>query len=105
MNAYEAQIEEYLSGITLPPDCQQRIIEAYIREDDQVSSFEQTRQPLTTRLARLKEMYEWGDISPQDYREKRDLLKSEPAALPPDLNNRKATLEHLALYLADIGAS
>jgi hypothetical protein len=102
---FEEQIEQYLSQIMLPPDYQQRIIDAYNREDKEGPSFEQQRQTLTNRLNRLKELYEWEDVTPEDYRAKRDQLKGELAALPPDANSRKATLERLAKYLKNVGTS
>ena len=100
--------EELLNGLhqlALPTDYQEIIVQAYEREDNEGPGFEQMRNSLTNRLIKLKEMYEWGDVSPKEYRTRRDQLRSELATLPPDTSDRKATLERLALYLANMGAS
>ena len=105
LSVYETQIEQYLSQIQLPPDYQERIIEAYQREDSQGPGFEKQRQRLTTRLNKLKEMYEWGDVPSEQYRSKRDQLRGELATLPADTNSCKASLTRLEEYLRNVGAS
>lgn len=105
LSVLEDQIEYYLSNIDLPTDYQQLAIEAYEKEDREGPGFERMRQSLQTRLMRLKEMFEWGDLPEDEYRQKRDQIKNELAALPADVDNRKATLEKLANFLKNVGLS
>ncbi len=102
---FETQIEQYLSQIKLPSEYQRYVLEAYEWEDSEGPGFEKMRQSLLTRLARLKEMYEWGDVTPDEYRARRDQLRHELAALPPDVSDRKAELERLAAYLENVGSA
>jgi site-specific DNA recombinase len=103
LSVYEGQIEQYLSSIRLPEDYQQTIIESYKREDEQGPGFDKQRQDLENKLKRFKRLYAWGDLSEVEYREQRDQVRSELAALPPTTSSRREMLERLAAYLQDVG--
>ena len=51
VDLFEEQVEQYLSQITLPPDYQQRIIDAYDKEDKDGPGFEQQHQILNNLTA------------------------------------------------------
>jgi site-specific DNA recombinase len=103
LSVYEGQVEQYLSSIRLPEDYQQMILDAYKREDEQGPGFDKQRQDLENKLKRLKRLYTWGDLSEEEYREQRDQMRNELAALPPTTISRRETIERLATYLQDVG--
>jgi site-specific DNA recombinase len=103
LSVYENQVEQYLSSISLPEDYQQVVLEAYRREDEQSSGFDNARQDFENKLKRLKQLYTWGDLSTEEYRAQRDQLRGELAALPAATSSKKETLERLALYLRNVG--
>ncbi len=103
LSAYESQVEQYLTNIKLPEDYQQMVLAAYEREDKQGSGFDKQRLGLENKLKRLKNLYTWGDLSPEEYRSQRDQLRGEMAALPLATTTRGETLERLASYLQNIG--
>jgi len=102
---YEAQLEQYLSQVEFPDDYQQLVLEAYKREDEEGAGFEARRSALETRIARLKKLFEWGDLGEDDYRARREQLRNELAALPPTTSDRREMLERLASYLHSIGTA
>ncbi len=79
------------------------ILEAYKREDEVGPGFDQQRQDLENKLKRTKKLYTWGDLSEEEYREQRDHLRNELAALPPATSDKKDVLERLAGYLQNVG--
>ena len=105
LEIYEQQIEQYLRCIKLPEDYQQQIIEAYKKEDEEGPGFEKMRQALTNRLNRLKEIYEWGDMTAEEYRFKKEQLRNELVSLPAPISTQKDKLESLGTYLKNIGVS
>jgi site-specific DNA recombinase len=103
LTTYESQVEQYLSGISLPQDYQQMVLAAYEREDEQGAGFDKQRLDLENKLKRLKNLYTWGDLSPEKYRSQRDQLQSELAALPQPISSKGEAIERLASYLQNIG--
>ena len=72
LDTYEAQIEWYLEHFEIPEDYQEAILDAHSKLHTAYSDIESTRGNLQRRLVRIKELYEWGDISKQEYLNKRD---------------------------------
>ena len=105
LSVFEDQLENYLVNLRLPENYQKLAVEAYEKENREGPGFEKIRQGLQTRLLRLKEMYEWGDLPEEEYRVKRDQIRGEISALPADVNNRKANLERLAAFLKNVSLS
>ncbi len=103
LSTYESQLEQYLSNIKLPENFQQIVIEAYQKEDNEGPGFEKQRVGLENRLTRLKKLYEWGDLSPEEYRLQRDQLRGELAALPPSSSTKSETLNRLNNFLQNVG--
>ena len=53
------------------------------------------------RLKRNKDLYSWGDITEEEYRNQRDAVKRELSELPVE-NQDAGTLERLADYLSSV---
>ena len=101
LDHYEEQIAQYLETFRLPPDFREQIISLYAKTVDDRSSVERQRREIENRLARLKDLYQWGDIEPDDYKQERDTLTGELAMLRAS-DDQSAALEHTAEYLADL---
>lgn len=54
---------------------------------------------------RLKKLFEWGDLSEDNYRVQRDQLRHELASLPPATSDRGDLVERLMNYLKSLGAA
>jgi site-specific DNA recombinase len=100
--SYENALEKYLSGIELPSDYQEVILEAYRREDEEGPGFDKQRSIIEGRLGKLQKLFEWGDLQEDEYRVQRDKLHGELANLPPKTDDRKALLGRLASYIQDL---
>src|SRR5207244_3603841 len=103
LSLYESQIEQYLSQVEFPTDYQQILLAAYSREDEEGLGFDKQRASIENRLKNVKKLFEWGDLSDEEYHVQRDQLRNELAALPPATNDRKGMIERLAAYLQDVG--
>jgi site-specific DNA recombinase len=103
LSIYENQIEQYLSSLRLPDDYQEIVLAAYEKEDEEGPGFEKQRLDLESKLKRLKNLYTWGDLSPEEYRSQREQVRSELAILPQATTTRGETLVRLAGYLQNVG--
>jgi site-specific DNA recombinase len=101
LDIYEAQIEWYLEHFHIPKDYQEKILEAHAKLQTAYSDKETQRAMLEKRLNRLKELYEWGDITKQEYRDKRQAMQWELKALiVPE--SEQQVLSKLAHFLANV---
>lgn len=97
---YEQQLRLYLATFKIPEDYQRRILEMHskLRQNYDV---EKEHNQLNTTLARLKELYKWGDITKSEYTKQKheievEILRLQPLEATPD------RIEQLAELLADI---
>ncbi|MHB1417831.1 MAG: recombinase zinc ribbon domain-containing protein [Chloroflexota bacterium] len=100
-DVYEEQIEYHLSRFHIPEDHQAQIIQM---EQKLVSAYddnEAERKRLKGRLARIKDLYGWGDMSKSAYLAEREDLQRHLAALSP-LDERGKVLDLLAGFLRDV---
>ena len=104
-DVYEPQVAEDMAHFTLPTDWQRLILDA--AATDEAATPEDTAQrraQLERRLARLQEMYEWGDLDRADYQRKRDAVEQELAQLAP-APERTGYLDALAEYARNLPAA
>lgn len=99
LSVFENQLEIFLSKLTLPPYYQLLAISDYEKEGSEEQEFERTKHTLQTRLVRLRALYEWGDLTQEEYKIKRDQIKDELAVLPVSTVNYRTILEKLTTYL------
>lgn len=97
--AYEEQIGAHLATFAIPLDYRERL-RAYADQDETpVAETAAQRQRIETRLARIKEMYGWGDLGRAEYLTERDLLARDLAALDARDTADTAALDRLAVLL------
>jgi len=60
LEIYEAQIEWYMENFVIPEDYQERILKAHRKLEAAYNDTANRRATLENRLARIKELYEWG---------------------------------------------
>jgi len=101
LEIYEAQIEWYLENFVIPEDYQERILEAHRKLEAAYDDIAKRRATLKNRLARIKELYEWGHKSKEEYLTDRDAIQRELKALAPP-EDRGKTLDKLAHFLGNV---
>ena len=101
MDLYEGQIREYLSTFFIPEGYQQEILKAN-QEPGSRTEAEKQRFRLEGQLKRLRELFQWDDITRAEYVQKRDAIEREIGALQPH-SDEDGRLERLADFLANIG--
>jgi DNA invertase Pin-like site-specific DNA recombinase len=101
LDTYEAQIEWYLENFEIPQDYQEKILEAHGKLQAAYSDVEANKAMLEKRLARVRELYEWGDMTKQEYQQKRDAIQREMKTLVVADDSRSA-LSKLAHFLANV---
>ncbi len=95
LRVYEEQVAEWLKGLEIPDDAVDLALAELRREARGTPSVEDECKRLETRLARLKELYQWGDLGRAEYQAQRDELRVKLQALAPEGEQRRS-LEPLA---------
>ena len=94
----EAAVVEAASVVVTDPDVVLEQMRHYVARGDNTADAEGVQQQideLMQRLSRLRQLYEWGDIGPQEYRQKVEVLDTQHRNLTKRLN--QATSEGLQL--------
>ena len=101
LEIYEAQIEWYLENFVIPEDYQERILGAHRKLETAYDDLAKRRATLENRLARIKELYEWGHKSKDEYLADYDAIQRELKMLvrPED---KGETLDKLAHFLGNM---
>ena len=104
LDVYEPQIAEHLALFELPADYRRQILAMHAAQrqdgDDRAARRAQAEQ----RLARIKELFGWGDMEREVYLAERDRLQQELAILRDD-DSAGGVIEAAAMLLADIKAA
>ncbi len=99
-DAAEAQFADWLADIRLPADWREAIVRTTVQAVVADES-DRTRR-IDEQLARLRNLYAWGDIEEGPYRDQVAALRSEAAVMvKPDI----ASLERMAAVLSELGAA
>ncbi|MEA2582142.1 MAG: site-specific recombinase, partial [Thermomicrobiales bacterium] len=104
LDGIEEQIAAYLATFQLPDDLVTTIISLYDQASAERDDTARRRTELTGRLARIKELYTWGDMDRAEYRAERDRLESELAATQ-STTDRAALMAHAAALLRSFPAA
>jgi hypothetical protein len=88
----EAQALEVLDTLILPDEWRQRILAYLVSADGGLAEVERQRRHLLAQFERLKDLYQQGDRSLEQYQQEKVRLEQEMAALllPPDLDAAQA---------------
>ena len=101
LSVYETQIRWYLENFIIPKDYQDRIIEAHRRLQSAYDGTEKDKAALEARLNRLKEMYEWGHKSRDEYLSDYDDIQKQ-LRLISSIAPRDNRLQMLAEFLGNV---
>ena len=101
LEIYEAQIEWYLENFVIPQDYQKRILEAHQKLETAYNDLVKRRAILENRLAKIKELYEWGHKPKDEYLADYDAIQHELKMLTGP-ENRGKTLDKLAHFLGNV---
>ncbi|MEQ8677247.1 MAG: recombinase family protein [Aggregatilineales bacterium] len=97
----EEQVEEIVLSLNFPEDWRERAINM-LKERHQKPTYEKSQQKtLQDRLARLKDLYEMGDIDRNEYLERRDNIQQELNTLPLPVQSTVVDLELATELLED----
>ena len=101
LEVYEAQIQWYLENFVIPENYQERILEAHRKLEAAYDDIGKRCATLENRLARIKELYEWGHKSKDEYLADYDDIQRElkTLAIPED---KGKSLDKLAHFLSNV---
>ena len=101
LDFYDEQLKEYLNAFHIPEDYKNRILESHRKLQSAYDDVDKRRSALEKRLQRVKELYEWGHKSKEEYWADYSEIRKELDSLSPK-NSDNAELERLATFLNDI---
>jgi hypothetical protein len=104
LDIYEQQLLGYLKAFHIPDDYQEKILEAH-RKLQSACDVERQRSTLQTRLERIKELYEWGHKTKEQYLADYVDIQRELQQLPPDQPHEGEVLEKIASFLKDVSVA
>jgi len=83
LDLYEEQLLEYLSSFHIPEDYQCRILEAHRKLQSAYDDISKRKVVLERHLQRVKELYEWGHKSKEEYRADYNMIQAQLQSLAP----------------------
>jgi site-specific DNA recombinase len=101
LDVYERQLVKYLRAFHIPEDFQERILEAHLKLRSAYEEIERERAKLKGQLERIKDLYELGHKSKQEYLADYTAITRKLEALPESVVDEEE-LEKLASFLEDI---
>ena len=101
LKVYEAQIRWYLENFHIPEDYQEKILEAHRKLQSAYDDTGKRKATLQARLKRIKDLYEWGHKSREEYLVDYEAIQRDLRQLSP-LEDRTKELEKLAQFLANV---
>ncbi|MFC1994468.1 recombinase family protein [Chloroflexota bacterium] len=100
LEIYEKQLAAYLGAFHIPPDYQKKIMEAHSNLQSAYDS-DKRKAALETRLRRVKELYEWGHKTKEEYLADCSEIRHELQKILPEKLNVDVLVK-LADFLRDI---
>jgi DNA invertase Pin-like site-specific DNA recombinase len=104
LDTYDQQLIADIAAFVFPADWKDLILAEAQQADDGADDIGQLRRQLQGRLARLKELYKWGDVPRDPYLSERAGLEQELARLAPT-QQTDDRLDALATYLDSLPAA
>ena len=101
LDLYEEQLMEYFSSFHIPEDYQCRILEAHRKLQSAYDDISKQKVVFERRLQRVRELYEWGHKSREEYWADYNMIQAQLQSLAPAEDQARG-LERLALFLKDI---
>jgi site-specific DNA recombinase len=100
----EEQVVAYLRTFTLPDETVARVITYHESADQRRDDTHRQRQESENRLARIAELYAWGDLTREAYQAERDRLQERLAVLR-NAGEWATVLTQAAAFLRDLPAA
>lgn len=95
----DAAIGEYLAGVALPVDWQDRVLELVAQDRGQDNETEKTVARINRELAKLRDLYVMTDLDKDEYERRRDNLKAQlPTLQPPKLPDLQSCGEMISSF-------
>jgi DNA invertase Pin-like site-specific DNA recombinase len=104
LDVYETQILDYLESFSLPEDLQDALRGVQERSREGVADVAAQRQRIETQLANVRTMFELGDLSKDEYVERRERLLRQRDGLR-ETDEWEAILAKAAAFLSDLPAA
>ena len=104
LDVYEAQILDYLESFSLPEDLQEALRDVQERSREGVADVAAQRQRIETQLANVRTMFELGDLSKEEYVERREQLMRQRDGLR-ETDEWEGILAQAAAFLSDLPAA
>jgi site-specific DNA recombinase len=104
LDVYEDQVVEHLETFTIPPDYRTSLVAAQAEAHRAVDDGAAQRRRLERQLGNLKTLFSLGDVTREEFLERRAHLLRELSGLRVG-NELDAALEQAAAFLSDIPAA
>ena len=104
LDVYEAQVLEYLDTFVIPEDYRPQLMAAQAEIHPVGADAAGERRRLERQLANLRTLFELGDLTKDDFLERRERLQRTMDGLRTD-NQRDEALERAAAFLDDVPAA
>ncbi len=104
LDVYEAQILDYLDSFSLPEDLQDALRDVQLRSGDDGVVVDLQKKRLESQLVNARTLFELGDLSREEYIERRDQLSKQREALR-NADEWESILDHAAKFLSDLPAA
>jgi hypothetical protein len=104
LDVYEAQILDYLESFSLPGNLQEVLRDVQERSREGVADVAVQRQRIETQLANVRTMFELGDLSREEYVQRREQLRSRKESLR-ESDEWEGILAQAAAFLTDLPAA
>jgi site-specific DNA recombinase len=104
LDVYEAQILDYLESFSLPQDLHEALRDVQERSREGVADVAVQRQRIETQLANVRTMFELGDLSRDEYLQRREQLRWRKDSLR-ESDEWEGILAQAAAFLSDLPAA
>ncbi len=94
--AAEEAVGSFVTAIEIPEHWKREIEKAVGEECGTAKDYEREARRIDEQLERNKNLYRWGDMGEEEYKQERDSLRAKKAALkPPETGDQEAVVELL----------
>src|SRR5215213_8343051 len=104
LDVYEAQVLDHLATFSIPADYRPRLIAAQAEAQAGATDVAGERRRLERQLTNLRTLFELGDLTKDEFLERRERLQRARDHLRPE-EERDGTLERAAEFLGDVPAA
>jgi hypothetical protein len=100
LDIYEQQLQAYLEAFHIPEYYQEKILEVHQKLQSVYSDTDEQRAKIKAALRRLKDLYQWGHKSKEEYLAEYNSLRQELEV--PEPTSGAQNLDKLAQFLKNV---